>query len=156
MGQHTLNWVDFIGITDLLDLGSDILVKSSDSKSSSGSKESIVSGLNDIGLLSLGLSSDDYSVGSVGTESIEVSSELNLDKIFVLKGNAIIWAWWKVASYLVYTNASREADSSFELLWLLIAVSFSKFFFDKCINCSANGGDISSLNAKLNGFLKSS
>ena len=88
-----MDWGNLVGFTDLGDSLSDVLVESSNLKGSGGSKEGVVGSLDGIGLLSLGFSSDNDGMGGVGTESIEMGSELNLDEILVGKFDGIFWSW---------------------------------------------------------------
>lgn len=87
-----MDWADFVLIAHLLNVSSHVLVEASDLEGSSGSKEGVVSSENNISLLALGLASHDDGVSSVGRVAVHVGSNLNLDQVFILKGNCVLWA----------------------------------------------------------------
>lgn len=88
-----MNWVDFELFTNLLNVSSHILVEASNLQGSSGSKEGVVSSKNSVGLLALGLSSDNNSVSGVSSVAVHVGTQLNLDKVFILESDSILRAW---------------------------------------------------------------
>ena len=112
MRKDSLQGLNLVCIADLLDLGGDILVQTTDLDCPGGSKESIVGSQNDIGSLSLCLSSDDEGVSGTGGVSVDVSSELDLDDVFVLESLGLLLARGEVAADFVDRNAAWECDSS--------------------------------------------
>lgn len=99
--ENTLHWLNLIFGHHCGDLGSHILVKGSDLDRSSGSHEGIVGSEDNICLLAVGLTSNNDGVGTVGCESIDVGSELNLDNILSLKLLGIVSAWGVVTADLI-------------------------------------------------------
>ena len=91
--EDSLDWVDLVLIAHLLDGGGNVLVETSNLEGSSGSEESIVSSENSVGLLSLGLASNNDGVSSVGRVPVHVGSQLNLDQVFVLELDRVFGAW---------------------------------------------------------------
>ena len=99
--ENTLHWLNLVVGTNSCDLGSHVLVEASDLDRSSGSQEGVVGGEKDVSLSLLSLSSDDNGVSTVGGESINMSTEFNLDDIFVLELGGIISAWGVISADLI-------------------------------------------------------
>jgi hypothetical protein len=91
--EDTLHWLNFVVSAHCGNLGSDFLVVAADLDRSSGSHESIISSEDNIGLFAGGLTSNDDGVAAVGSETIDVGSELNFDDILGLEDLGIILAW---------------------------------------------------------------
>jgi len=85
MGKNTLHWLNLVVGHNSSDLGSHILVKSSNLDSSSGSQEGIVGSKDNISSSFLCFSSNNNGVSAVRSKSINMGSELNFDNIFVLE-----------------------------------------------------------------------
>ena len=101
MGENTLTWSDLIGLANLLDLGSHVLVGGTNLNGSSGSLESLMSCEDAISLLTLGLVTDNKGMGGEGGVTINMTAELDLDDIFSLKLDALITAWREVCHNLI-------------------------------------------------------
>jgi len=101
VGEDTLHWLHLVVSAHCCNLGSDVLVQAADLDRSSGSHESIISSEDNIGLFASGLTSDDDCVATVGSEPIDVGSELNFGNILVLEGSGIVLAWGIVSNGLV-------------------------------------------------------
>jgi hypothetical protein len=87
VGEDTLDWVDFKSFANFGNDRGDILIESTNCDGPGGGLESVVGSEDNVGLLSLGLSSDNDGVSSVTSISIDVSSDFNLDEITSLKSN---------------------------------------------------------------------
>ena len=55
-------------------------------------------------------------MGNVGSVSIDVGTELDLDEVLVLELDGIILTWREVSSNLVDRDAAWEGNTSLELL----------------------------------------
>ena len=156
VGDNTLHWLNLVVSADGSDLGGHILVQTSNLDRPGGSEEGVISSQNNIGLLSVGLSSDNDGVSAVGSVAVNVGSKLNLDDVFGLKFGGVISAWGEVSADLVDRDASWECNTSLELLRFLIAEGLLQLLHNEIVNSSANGRDVGAINAKGDCLLEGS
>lgn len=154
--KDTLDWLDFVCFANSANVLSDFLVKTTNTESSDCSSESVICSKDYISLLSIGLSTNNDGMSSVGNISINMSTELNLDKVSVLESDRVFLEWGEVSGNLIDREAAWESNTSFELLCLFAVINILKFFIDESVDLSANSRDISTFDRKLDGKLKSS
>jgi len=150
MWQNTLEWFNFEFSCNFLNLSSDHLICVLWFDSSSCSKESVPSSQYDIGLFTLWFSTDNNSVTTFCWETVNMGSYLNLNQIFVFQRNWVFLKWWEMTAHLIDWNATWKGNTSFKFLGFLATENFSKFFLNECINCLANGVNISTSNTLIN------
>ena len=71
-----------------------------------------MSGQNNISLFTLGLTSNDHSVGSESGKTIKVATQINAENIISLNGTGIILERRVVTSNFVNVDASGEGNTT--------------------------------------------
>ena len=69
-------------------------------------------GQNNISLFTLGLSTNDHSVGTESGKSVKMATQINADNIIDLDGRGIILEWGVVTSDFVNVDASWESNTT--------------------------------------------
>lgn len=105
MGKDALKWGNLIGITNLLNNFSNLIVEVAWLKKPQSGLSSLIGSQDDIGLLAghgsvlIGLNHD--SMGNKGSKTVNVSSEFDLDEISFLDGGGIFEERCIVATNLI-------------------------------------------------------
>ena len=93
MREDALKWVDLEVVANSLNGFGDFLVSSSDLDGSSGGQEGVVSGRDNVSLLSLGFVSYNYGMRGNSGVAINMGTKLDLDQVTSGEFLRIIWAW---------------------------------------------------------------
>ena len=92
MREDALKWVDLKIVANSLNGFSDFLVSSSDLDGSSGGKEGVVCGRDNISLLYLRFVSYNYGMGGNSCVAVNMGTEFDLDQVTSGEFLRIIWA----------------------------------------------------------------
>jgi hypothetical protein len=143
VGQHSLHWVHLVGITDLLDDFSDLVVEVSGLEESECGLGGFVGSKDDISLLAsdggvlIGLHDD--GVGSKGCEAIDMCSEFNLDEVSLLDVGGIFLERGIVAADFVDGDGGGEGESLED--WLFV-IDLRELLVDLAIRPEAEFEDL--------------
>lgn len=129
--EHSLDWVDFVGVADLLDHLSGLVVEVAGLYESQCCLRGLICCQDDFRLFSsdwsLHIGLDDDGVAYEGSESIDVDAQLYLDEVAFLDGGRVLDEGSIVAADFVSGDTGGEGEAFED--WLFV-VDFSKFLVD--------------------------
>lgn len=143
VGDDSLDWVDLVTVTDLLDKFGDLSIGVSWSDDSQGSLCGLVGGQNHISLLSgnrlLGVALDYKTVSHEAWIAVNMGPQLDLDQISLLNGSGILGLWRIVGAYFVEGNTSGEGQT---LKHLFLVKDLAQFLVNLVVSESTQIDDL--------------